>query len=70
MKTTIEKLNKTKTSLSNHVARGNQVENQRSYDLIDRYTDLKEQASQEGVWTQYCDDVGFDKSHDAYDFFA
>lgn len=70
MKTTIEKLEKTRKSLSNYVARGGRNTSQRGYDLIDRYNDLRDMAIRDGLWKDYCDEHNFSIFHDAIDFFA
>ena len=70
MKTTIEKLEKARRSLVNYVARGGRNTCQRGYDLIDRYSDLRDDAMKEGVWKEYCERYDYSIFHDAYDFFA
>ena len=57
-------------SLVNHIARGNRVNNYRSWDLIDRYTALKEEMYNAGLWKGWCEKQGFCPTHDAYDNFA
>ena len=69
MMTTAKKLYKTRRTISNHVGRGNRVNNNRSLDLIDRYTQLKDSVTRE-QWETYCDTYNLDYEHTAYDFFA
>ena len=69
--TTIQKLEKTRATIGNHIRRGNGLnENYRSWELVDRYDDLKEIAKQEDVWNIYCIGRGSDPSHEGYDLFA
>jgi len=69
--TTIEKLKKTRTTIVNHIRRGNCLnENFKSWELVYRYDDLKEIAKQEGVWDIYCIGRGSSPSHEGYDLFA
>ena len=71
MKTITQKLEKTINSINNHIARnGFSVESQRSHDLMFRYSELKEQAIEEGTWEAYCSERGFHPSHNAGDCFA
>lgn len=70
MTTLTQKMEKTFRSLSNHIARGNRINQQRSYDLIDRYEALKERMKEEGLWDSWCLSHSFSTDHDAYDNFA
>lgn len=47
-----QKLDKCRKTISNHVARGNLIPQRRSFELIDRFEELKEQAIKEGVWVK------------------
>ena len=62
-------LKKTSASCSSY-ARKNSIGSQRSYDLIDRYNELREEAKERSIWRDYCDSIGFDYNHDACDFWA
>jgi len=66
----LKKLNRTATSLTNHVGRGNMLGGQRSQELVDRYHDLKAEALELNVWGDFCASRGYAADHDAYDFFA
>jgi hypothetical protein len=70
MKTTLEKLEKARNSLSNFVYRGGTCRAYASYGLIDRYDDLRAKAINENVWSNYCEKTGFAIDHTATDFFA
>jgi hypothetical protein len=70
MKTTLEKLEKARKSLSNHVSRGGRNTCHRGYYLVDTYMDLRKLANHENVWAAYCEMYGLSVDHDAYDFFA
>jgi flagellar motility protein MotE (MotC chaperone) len=69
---TLQKLQKTKNSLSAYVGRNGRIhlKAQRGFKLVDRYTELKEKAIAEGVWAQFCTENGFSEEHTAYDYFA
>lgn len=70
MKTTLEKLEKARKSLSNFALRGGTNRAYASYGLIDRYDDLRAKAISENVWSNYCEKTGFAIDHTATDFFA
>lgn len=70
MQTTLQKLHKTAKTLSNHIARGNRLNNRRSFVLVDRFNDLKDKARDEDVWEVFCSETGSCPTHDAYDYFA
>ena len=70
MQTTEQKMDKVHNSLSNHVARGNRNNQTRSWDLMDRYNDTKEQMRDAGKWEAWCSKKGYCRSHDAGDSFA
>ena len=71
---TQDKLTKCHKSIMNHVypkcGGYNGINQQRSYDLIDRYTELKEVAIKEGVWESWCNERSYTPEHDAYDNWA
>jgi hypothetical protein len=66
----VKKIERVKTSLENHVARGNRTGGQRSWELIDRYNETKALMIESGQWADWCESQNFCPSHDAYDFFA
>lgn len=59
-------LDKTGKSLGNAV---NSSE-QRKFDLIDRYEELKEEALKRNIWHSWCEKNCWSPSHDAYDCLA
>ena len=64
MKTITQKLEKTLNSINTHISRtGGKVGNQRAQDLMWKYSELKEQAIEEGTWEAYCSERGFHPSH-------
>lgn len=47
------------------------IDNQRAYDMVDRYCALSEEAKSRGkLWQEYCDKWGICHDHDEYDNFA
>ena len=64
------KLDRTATSLTNHVARGNTLNGMRSQQLVDRFEELKAAAIEAGIWTDWTVSKGYAESVNAYDFFA
>jgi hypothetical protein len=68
-KSIIEQLEKTKKSLSAHLARGNREGGRRTVDLMDKYGDLRDAATIT-EWAIYCTRNGLAISHDQYDFLA
>jgi len=71
MKTIEQKLDKTATTISNHVARGNNLyTNSRSEELQARYDELMEQAKDTSKWVGYCEKHHYAVNHQAFDFWA
>jgi len=71
MLTIEQKLDKTATTISNHVGRGNNLyTNSRSDELQMRYDELMEQAKDDGKWVEYCDVRHYSVDHEAYDFWS
>ena len=55
------KLKKTERTLSNHVHGGpyyHGINNARTQDLVDRFNDLRAQAIDLRIWSQYCEQNG------------
>lgn len=69
-----KQLDRTATSLSNHVGRGATLNAARSQQLVDRYEELRMLAMFDQEYRTefyaFCESRGWDRSHDAYDFFA
>jgi len=57
---------KTGRSISSQAYRSGMNSN-RTLDLIDRYTELKDEMVKRGIWQAYCNYNGFDTGHDSYD---
>lgn len=72
--TTVQKLSKTRKTLSNQVWGGKYyrgVNNYRTLALVDKYNELKEVAKNEGVWAEYVSLTPHScVSHDAFDLLA
>jgi hypothetical protein len=68
----VEKLEKTRQSMINHVKSGGQVNHARGYQLIDRYNDhaTELRTKHPEHWKKYNEKHGSDRSHDGYDFYA
>ena len=70
MQTTTQKMDKVARTLNNHVGRGYLTGAYKSWELIDRYHDLKATMISEGLWDGWCKAHKLDPTHDAYDCFA
>ncbi len=64
---------KTRASISSYCNKNfgmNRMQSSRAYDLIDRYTELKNEMQDRGYWEQFCNICGSHNEHNAYDLFA
>jgi|SaaInlStandDraft_4_1057021.scaffolds.fasta_scaffold46917_5 hypothetical protein len=66
-----KKLDRTHSTISNHIARGgSNSQTSKSWELQDRYDKLKEQAQNKDAWFAYCTTRGFSVEHRAWDLWA
>jgi hypothetical protein len=68
-----KKLDKTTTSLNNHLRRNKyNHDNRRTWELVDRYDDLKSHMVKHDYdgWKKYCKDRGSHTSHGGHDLLA
>jgi hypothetical protein len=64
-------LNKTRKSIHTYNTKSSgSSTTQRAFELIDRFTELKEAAEEKGIWIDYCTTTGIYYKSDAYDLFA
>jgi hypothetical protein len=74
MQTTVQKLEKTLTSIQAYIARTNYVTiPKRGLELADRYDNLTKELNPNGYsqeWIDYCERHGHDRAHNGLDFFC
>lgn len=65
-------LKRTSKSMTNHYNRGGGAHTQIGFTLRDRYDTAKDKLKQHSyqAWLEYCDDMGYDKSHNSLDHYA
>ena len=68
-----QKMTKCRNSLNAHAGRGNMISNQRSYQLIDRYQELRDQLIEADEWNEWLslpENAHMAPDHNAYDYFG
>jgi hypothetical protein len=68
----VQILKKTDKSIKSHISRGGKHSSVAGMRLIDRYETHRIALKEKGYnhWKKYCDEMGYDYRHDAYDHFA
>jgi hypothetical protein len=56
--------------LNKYAHRWSDCPSRRMYSWVDEYNETKRSMQEAGTWKAYCEEHGFDRSHDAYDCMA